>query len=399
MAKSPDSSGCSIGTAPFEHLAGAAVDGDDVALAEGRAHRHQRAGLVVDAQRAGAADAGLAHAARHDRGVAGHAAARGQDAVRGMHAVDVLRAGLDAHQDHLPAERLQLLGLLRGEDDLAGRGARRGGQAAAITSRSAFGSMVGCSSWSSERRVDAGDRLLARDQPLGRHVDGDLQRRLGGALAGARLQHPELAALDGELEVLHVAVVLLEPVGDRDEGREGLRHQLLQRRLVGAGGDARRLGQVLRRADAGDHVLALRVDQELAVERLLAGRGIAREGDAGGRGLAHIAEHHRLHVDGGAPARGDVVQLAVGDGARVHPARKHGADRAPELLLRVLREGLAELFLDLRLVERDDRLPVLGRQLGVELVAALRLLLLQDRLETSWSRPSTTSEYIWMKRR
>ena len=83
---------------------------------------------------------------------------------------------------------------------------------------------------------------------------------------------------------------------------EGLRHQLLQRRLVGAGVDAGGLGDVLRRADAGDDVLALRIDQELAVERLLAGRGIAGEGDAGGRGLAHIAEHHGLHVDGGAPA-------------------------------------------------------------------------------------------------
>ena len=32
----------------------------------------------------------------------------------------------------------------------------------------------------------------------------------GRALAGAGLEHVELAALDGELEVLHVAVVLLE---------------------------------------------------------------------------------------------------------------------------------------------------------------------------------------------
>ena len=35
-----------------------------------------------------------------------------------------------------------------------------------------------------------------------------------GALAGARLQQEELALLDGELEVLDVAVVLLEARGD-----------------------------------------------------------------------------------------------------------------------------------------------------------------------------------------
>ena len=51
------------------------------------------------------------------------------------------------------------------------------------------------------------------------------------------------------------------------KARERVRHQLLQRRLVGAGGNARRLGDVLRRADAGDDILALRVDQELAIER------------------------------------------------------------------------------------------------------------------------------------
>ena len=42
------------------------------------------------------------------------------------------------------------------------------------------------------------------------HVDGDLELGEGGPLAGPRLEHPELASLDGELYVLHVAVILLE---------------------------------------------------------------------------------------------------------------------------------------------------------------------------------------------
>ena len=99
------------GDRALQHLAIAAVDGDDVALAEGLAHRDQRAGLVVDAQRTGARHAGLAHAARHDRRMAGHAAARGEDAFGGMHAVDVLGAGLDAHQDRLAPLRLGVLGI------------------------------------------------------------------------------------------------------------------------------------------------------------------------------------------------------------------------------------------------------------------------------------------------
>jgi len=39
---------------------------------------------------------------------------------------------------------------------------------------------------------------------------------------------------------------------------------------------------MLRRADAGDDILALCVDQELAVELVIAGRRVAGEGDAGG---------------------------------------------------------------------------------------------------------------------
>ena len=112
-----------------QDLAGRAVDGDGLALLEDAAAGAHRSGLVVDAHAAGAGDAGLAHAARHHRRVAGHAAARGQDALGGVHAVDVLRAGLDAHQDDLAPLLLERLRLVRGEDDLARGRARRSRQA------------------------------------------------------------------------------------------------------------------------------------------------------------------------------------------------------------------------------------------------------------------------------
>ena len=53
---------------------------------------------------------------------------------------------------------------------------------------------------------------------------------------------------------------------------ERRRHRTFHRRLVGTRFLPRDLGDLLRRADAGDDVLALGVDQELAVEPLLAGR-------------------------------------------------------------------------------------------------------------------------------
>ena len=46
--------------------------------------------------------------------------------------------------------------------------------------------------------------------PLFHHVDGDADGRGTRALAIAGLQHVELAFLNGELEILHVLVVLFE---------------------------------------------------------------------------------------------------------------------------------------------------------------------------------------------
>ncbi len=71
---------------------------------------------------------------------------------------------------------------------------------------------------------------------------------------------------------------------------------------------------------------------------------------------------------------GDVVEAAIGDGAVVHPAGEHGADGAPELVLRLLRERPADLLLDGLLVERDDLDPAFGAKLRVE-VEVVRLSL------------------------
>ena len=66
-------------------------------------------------------------------------------------------------------------------------------------------------------RVHAQDGLLGRDALLLDHLDGDADLGEARALARARLQHPELAALDRELDVLHVAVVVLERLADAEQ--------------------------------------------------------------------------------------------------------------------------------------------------------------------------------------
>ena len=130
---------------------------------------------------------------------------------------------------------------------------------------------------------DPHDRLVLGDQALASQIHRDLQRGLGGALPVAGLQHVEPALLDRELDVLHVAIVLFELLDDGLELQEDLRQRLFHRERLLAHLLAGDLGQGLGRADAGDDVLALGVDEEFAVEAGLARGRVTGEGDAGGR--------------------------------------------------------------------------------------------------------------------
>ena len=194
----------------------------------------KRRGREVDLDRRDPDHRRLAELARHQRRVAGAPAARGEDAARGEHAVHVVGLGLGAHHDDgallvaTPAlggvgvEGEHARGRARrdveaGRDQLAARLRRL---------RSATGSNCGCRKKSTCSGVHALHGLGARDALLVREVDRDADRRLRGALGVARLQHPQLAALDGELDVLHVAVVLLERRAGARELLPHLRHRL-----------------------------------------------------------------------------------------------------------------------------------------------------------------------------
>ena len=329
--------------------------------------------LVVDFHGGRAADADLAHLPGDERGVRRHAAARGENAFGGDHAAEILGRRLDAHEQHLLALFRRGHRAIGVQIDPAGRRAGTGGQAGGDHRR--LGHLRGIE----HRRQElfelvggiAHDRRLPVDQLLLVHVHRELERGHRGALAVPRLQHVDDAVFDRELEVLHVLEVPLERLADALELVVRLRHLLLQ------------LGHRLGRAHAGDHVLALRVDQELAVELLGAVGRIARERDAGPGVVAGVPVDHRLHVDRGAPLGRDVVLAPVDDGAVVHPRSEHGADGAHQLIPGRGREVLAGALLDERLEADDELLEILDRELGVldVLVVALVLELLDDHLE------------------
>ena len=165
------------------------------------------------------------------------------------------------------------------------------------------------------------------DQAFVDHVGGDAHRRGGRALAGARLQQIESPALDGELDVLHVAEVILEPF---------LRVDAVPRTPPGAAWPFRRCSSGVRIPATTSSPCAL--IEELAVELLLARRRISRERHAGSGIVAEVAEHHRDDVHGGAEVFGDAVHAPVVDRLLERPRSPHRFDRAPQLRHRVHRE-------------------------------------------------------------
>ena len=362
------------------------IDGDDVALVQyaiATLDTHDLLGRV-DMEALDAADAGRTHAAGDNGGMARLATVARKDALGGNHALQVVGVGLPTDQDDLMALGGTRDGVVAREHDLAHGGTGAGVQ----TGRERLVLLGGVELRVQElvelRGVDAAYGLLAGDQTLLDHLDGNAQGGGGGALAHAGLEHPELALLDGELDIAHITIVILE----RQE------HAL---ELLTCGLKARsglEIGNGLSVADAGDDVLALGVDQKVAVELLGAVGRVAGEGDAGRRGLALVAKGHGLDVDGSAELVGDAVLLAVNAGALVHPAAKDGLDGKAKLELRIVREnGLAIGDLELgiqggldvsgedALEGLDELLQVLSRKLGVNADAGNQAGLGQGVLE------------------
>ncbi len=75
------------------------------------------------------------------------------------------------------------------------------------------------------------------------------------------------------------------------------------------------------------------------------------------------------------------MHAAVELGPLVHPAFEDRADRAPQLVVRILREGLSKLSLDRLLVGGDDLFPVLGGEVGVDPRVDAVLMLVENFFE------------------
>ena len=286
-----------------------------------------------------------------------------------MHAADVLRGRLIADEQDAGAVFVTPHGVLGGKHGLAARRPRRCRQAAAQDLQRRLRVDHGVQQLVDLRRLHARHRLAAVDQPLVHHLHRDAHRGRRRTLAGACLQQVQRAILHGELDILHVAVMPLQPLAYlRQLGVDGGKAMAQRRQRLGI-------------ANAGHHVLTLRVGQELAEQVLLAARRVAGEHHPGAGVLAAVAEHHGLHVHRRAPVVGNAVQAAVGGGAVVVPGGEHGVDAEAQLIPRPVRKSPPGGVLHPRLHDGDEVAQRLGTQVAVVRHPLLCLGFVEQRFE------------------
>ena len=168
--------------------------------------------------------------------------------------------------------------------------------------------------------------LVQGDQLFVDQLRGDAECGSRGAFTDSGLQHPQFAALDGELDVAQIAVVGLQPPHHMSE--------LVMRSRV----QLRQVVQAQRVPDTGDHVLSLSVGQVVAVGTGAARCRVTGERDTGAAGVAEVAEHHRADVDGGAQVLRDPFPPAVQLRPVGVPGVEHRPHREVQLLAGMLRE-------------------------------------------------------------
>ena len=314
-------------------------------------------------------DSALSHSARDDRGVTGHPAARGENCASGDDAMKVFRGGFVSNEDHVLAGLRALLRGIRIKNSAPARGAGARREAGAKRCRA-------------NRRVDDRMQQLIEltgghsphrfdlvNQSLAHHVSCDSHSRGGGALSRARLQQIEFAALDGELEILHVSIVPLQAFLGIHQLRKGIGQLLCH------------LVDVERSAHARDDILALRVGEKLTVEALFACGRIACERHACPGVVSQIPEHHRNDAHRGAEVFRDAVNFPIIFCLLERPRLPDGLDGSPELDTRIAREIRARPVAHQRLVLLDEVLQFIFTELGVRLYAGRHPLRFEQVLE------------------
>jgi hypothetical protein len=134
------------------------------------------------------------------------------------------------------------------------------------------------------------------------------------------------------------------------QGAVVFRHSLFQAGKVLVGVSLGPAVESVRGPQTGNHILALGVDQPLAVEMVVACGRVPGESHTCCTIVSHVAENHSLDVDRGTPLVRDPFDASVSDGSLSVPGKENGPDASPELIPGVVGKLHAEDLLDLRFV-------------------------------------------------
>ncbi len=275
----------------------------------------------INTERFNTAHARRTHTTCNNRCVARLTTMAGKNAFGCNHALEVIRVGLPTHQYTRHALGGLGNGVVGREDNLANSSTGAGIQATCKNFYLSFGVKLRVQKLIELSRVNARDSLVARNKTLIDHLDGNLECSSCRALTHTSLKHPQLALLNSELNVAHIAVMILE----RNKDLLKFASSTLQAFSV------LKVGDGLGITNTGNNVFALSIYQEVTIKLACTISRVTRKGNACGRGITLVAKDHNLYVNRGTKIVRDSMLLAIQDGALIHPAAKDGLDGKTKL--------------------------------------------------------------------
>ena len=207
-------------------------------------------------------------------------------------------------------------------------------------------------------RVNHGNGFFFGNHTLVDKVAGNFKRGVSGTLSVTGLEHKELAVLNGELHILHIAIVVFKNTAYIFELLKSFREFFCH------------LADGHRSTNAGNNVFALCVGKEFAHKVFFTGGGVTGKGNAGSAVIAHIAEYHGLYVNGGTPGIRNIIVAAIYVGSGVIPASEYCFDGADKLFFGVGGEINADFVFIFSLELLRKLFKVVGGQLNVKLDVA-----------------------------
>ncbi len=133
--------------------------------------------------------------------------------------------------------------------------------------------------------------------------------------------------------------------------------------------------------DTCHHIFPLGIDEVFAHHLLVARGRVAGERYTRPRVIAHVAKDHGHDVHSRTEVIRNALFLAICDGALAHPGFEHRLGSQLKLLVNILGEVEADMFLEHVLECGDQPLPVFCGHLCIELVAIAGLVLRHGMLE------------------